>query len=156
MSPEAFTETKPVIHAAGDMPSVSGPGFESNNPSLKRSASTSGDEPPSSPKRAKVEQAEDPRMSTSIEVSIRDNDEIVEVDATGLRPISVVVAEDMVIPDEADPNIKHCLFCQARYEKGALSEPPKPFVNNPQEMEKHMLDAHPTALESLRKEIFDE
>ncbi|KAK0468423.1 uncharacterized protein EV420DRAFT_1504360 [Desarmillaria tabescens] len=153
MSPEACPETKPVIDAAGNVASVSGTEAESNSPTLKRSASS---ELPESSKRAKVEQAEDSLLNTSVEMHPSDNDEVVEVDATGLRPISVVVAEDMVVADEADPNIKHCFFCRARYEQGALSEPPKPFVNNPEEMEKHMIDAHPIALDSLRKQIFDE
>ncbi|KAK0206618.1 hypothetical protein DFS33DRAFT_604068 [Desarmillaria ectypa] len=153
MSPEVFLETKPVIDATRNVASVSGTGAESNSLTLKRTASS---EPLESSKRAKVEQAEDALLSTSVEMPISDNDEVVEVDATGLRPISVVVAEDMVVPDEADPNIKHCFFCRARYDKGALSEPPKPFVNNPEEMEKHMLEAHPIALDSLRKQIFDE
>ncbi len=59
----------------------------------------------------------------------------------------------MVNPDEADPNIKHCLFlpvsalssfdvcilissAEHGTDKGALKELPKPFVNNPEEMEK--------------------
>lgn len=153
MSPEAFYETKPVIDLAGNIASNSGTRAESSNPTLKRSAS---DEPPEPSKRAKLEQMEDPPLTTSVEVpTSHDDDEVVEVDATGLRPISVVV-EEMVIPDEADPNIKHCFFCRARYDKGALKELPKPFVNNPEEMKKHMFDAHPTALDSLRKQVFDE
>ncbi|PBK69682.1 hypothetical protein ARMSODRAFT_956465 [Armillaria solidipes] len=152
MSPEAFPETKPVIDAAGNIASVSATGTESNNPTLKRSASH---EPPEPSKRAKLEQMEDPPLTTSVEVPTSYDDEVVEVDATGLRPISVVV-EEMVISDEADPNIKHCLFCRARYDKGALKELPKPFVNNPEEMEKHMFDAHPIVLDSLRKQIFEE
>ncbi|KAK0491092.1 hypothetical protein IW261DRAFT_1435576 [Armillaria novae-zelandiae] len=153
MSPEAFSETKPIIDTAGNMAPNSGTGTESNNPTLRRSA---GDEPPEPSKRAKLEQTEDPPLTTSVEVpTSHDDDEVVEVDATGLRHISVVV-EEMVIPDEADPNIKHCFFCRARYDKGALKELPKPFVNNPEEMEKHMFDAHPIALDSLRKQIFDE
>ncbi|KAK0190880.1 hypothetical protein F5146DRAFT_1046156 [Armillaria mellea] len=108
MSPEAFPETKPVIDAAGNIPSDSG-GTESNSPTLKRSAS---DEPPEPSKRAKLEQIEDPPLITPAEFpTSHDDDEVVEVDATGLRPISAVV-EEMVIPDEADPNIKHCFFCR--------------------------------------------
>ncbi|KAK0487028.1 hypothetical protein EDD18DRAFT_657929 [Armillaria luteobubalina] len=107
MSPEAFYETKPVIDLAGNIASNSGTRAESSNPTLKRSAS---DEPPEPSKRAKLEQMEDPPLTTSVEVpTSHDDDEVVEVDATGLRPISVVV-EEMVIPDEADPNIKHCFF----------------------------------------------
>ncbi|PBL02615.1 hypothetical protein ARMGADRAFT_263158 [Armillaria gallica] len=152
MSPEAFPETKPVIDATGNIASVPATGTESNNPTLKRSASH---EPHESSKRAKLEQMEDTPLTTSVEVLTIHDDEVVEVDASGLRPISVVI-EEMVNPDEADPNIKHCLFCRARYDRGALKELPKPFVNNPEEMEKHMFDAHPIVLDSLRKQIFDE
>lgn len=108
MSPEAFPETKPVIDAAGNIASVPETGTESNNPTLKRSASH---EPPEPSKRAKLEQMEDTPLTTSAEVLTIHDDEVVEVDASGLRPISVVV-EEMVNPDEADPNIKHCLFCR--------------------------------------------
>ncbi|KAK0242840.1 hypothetical protein EDD85DRAFT_812771 [Armillaria nabsnona] len=108
MSPEAFPETKPIIDAAGNIASVPATGTESNNPTLKRSASH---KPPEPSKRAKLEQMEDPPLTTSVEVLTSHDDEVVEVDATGLRPISVVV-EEMVNPDKADPNIKHCFFCQ--------------------------------------------